>query len=124
MNAGRKPARKEKINVKMFKLFTVFFLFFLLGGCADITPPSPKDIIQRPLGTDSVKLGMAKDRVRDLWGEPDQINYVEDKKRWGGKREEWVYVARYSVLPVDAGYLSRTKKLYFDGENLTNIVEE
>lgn len=86
--------------------------------------PTPEDIIKRPIGTDSVKIGMTKDKVKELWGDPDQVNYVTDEKRWGGAREEWVYRGRYSSLPVDAGYLSKTKKLYFDGKNLTNIIEE
>ena len=106
-----------------FKIFLAGLILFSLTGCADFTPPTPKDIITQPLGTDSVKIGMTKDKVQDLWGRPDQVNYVEGDQRWGGEREEWVYVARYANLPVDADYLSRTKKLYFDGENLTNIVE-
>ncbi|MGB2706169.1 MAG: hypothetical protein WBC74_04880 [Candidatus Omnitrophota bacterium] len=104
------------------KLLLIPVLLLALAGCADLPIPSPDYIIERPIGTDSVKIGMTKDRVRDLWGDPDQINDVEDKERWGGKRVEWVYRAR-TELPVDAGYLSRTKKLYFDGENLTNITE-
>ena len=108
----------------MLKLFLTFVLFLSLTGCADITLPTPKDIIKQPLGTVSVKVGMTKGEVRDIWGEPDQINYVEDEKKWAGPRTEWVYAGRYSAVPIDAGYLSRTKKLYFDGENLTNIVEE
>ncbi|MFH1594742.1 MAG: hypothetical protein ABID09_08625 [Candidatus Omnitrophota bacterium] len=99
-------------------------LFFLLTGCADIAPPSPQDIIRRPLGTSSVKIGMTKSQVRNIWGEPAQINVVTDKERWGAERVEWVYVGRYGSIPVDAGYLSKTKKLYFDGDNLTNITEE
>ena len=109
--------------MKIRELFFVSLLLVFLIGCADITPPTPGYILQRPIGTDSVKVGMTKDKVKELWGDPDQINYVEDKKMWGGEREEWVYMAR-SALPVDAGYLSRTKRLYFDGENLTNITED
>lgn len=110
--------------MSIFRFFLIAILFLYLTGCADITPPTPEEIIKRPLGTDSVKIGMTKAEVKALWGEPDRINYVKDEKKWGGAREEWVYVARYSALPVDAGYLSKTKKLYFDSENLTNIVEE
>lgn len=108
----------------MFRLFLIAILFLSLTGCADITPPTPEDIIKRPLGSDSVKIGMTKDRIKEMWGEPDQINYVEDKKRWGGTREEWVYTGRYSAIPIDKNYLSKTKRLYFDGESLTNITEE
>jgi len=106
------------------KLIAAAILVSFLAGCAEFTPPTPAYILKRPLGTSSVKLGMTKDRVRDLWGEPNQINEVENEEAWGGKREEWVYVGRYSEIPVDAGYLSKTKRLYFDGDNLTNIVEE
>ena len=111
------------MNIPKFIIgFTL--LLFVLSGCADITPPTPGYILKRPLGTNSVKLGMAKDKVKDLWGDPDQVNTIEDDKRWGGEREEWVYVGRYSNIPLDAGYLSKTKKLYFDGDSLTNITEE
>ena len=110
--------------MKTYILFVLLVLVCVYTGCADITTPTPGYIINRPLGTDSVKLGMSKDKVRELWGEPDQINQVKENDRWGGEREEWVYVARYSNLPVNAGYLSKTKKLYFDGNNLTNISEE
>ncbi len=108
----------------MLKLFLISILFLSLTGCADITAPTPEYILKRPLGTDSVKIGMTKGKVKELWGDPDQINYVEDKEKWAGARIEWVYTGRYSAIPVDAGYLSKTKKLYFDGENLTNIMEE
>jgi hypothetical protein len=110
--------------VNTVKLFSAFILVLFCAGCAEITPPTPAYILKRPLGTDSVKLGMTKGKVKELWGEPSHINFTEDREKWGGKREEWVYLGRYSRIPVDAGYLSRTKKLYFDGENLTNIVEE
>ncbi len=93
-------------------------------GCAEMDLPTPKSILEQPIGTDSVKIGMTKNKVKGLWGAPDQINFVTDKEKWGGSREEWVYVGRYSALPIDADYLSKTRKLYFDGENLTNIVDQ
>ena len=108
----------------MFKFLLISILLFSLTGCAEIDAPTPKEIIKRPLGRGPIKVGMVKGKVRELWGEPDQINYVEDKEKWGGPREEWVYTGRYSAVPLDVGYLSKTKKFYFDGESLTNIVEE
>lgn len=93
-------------------------------SCADVMPPPPQKIIQTPIGTSSVKIGMTKDQVVDLWGEPDAKKVTEDSEKWSGAREEWLYRGRYSELPVDAGYLSKTKKLYFDGDNLTNITNE
>ena len=115
---------KKGCNVNTIMLFLATVLFLSLGGCTLVeTIPTPEYIIQRPIGTSSVKIGMSKNEVTALWGKPDQINLVEDKELWGGKREEWVYGATTSVIPIDAGYLSRTQKLYFDGENLTNIIE-
>lgn len=103
------------------------FLFFLLSGalalagCSAISVPTPNDVINHPLGTESIKIGMTKQQVESIWGKPNQVQTVEDKKRWNGPREMWLYNAQYNVIPVDAGYLSKTKKLYFDGENLTDI---
>jgi len=94
-----------------------------LTSCADVMPPTPQKIIQTPIGTSSVKIGMTKDQVVDLWGEPDAKRMVEESDKWSGPREEWLYRGRYQGLPVDAGYLSKTKKLYFDGDNLTNITD-
>ena len=72
----------------------------------------------------SVKIGMTKSQIKEIWGGPDQVNYVEDTERWGGPREEWVYFPMSSrTLPVGYGYFSTTRKLYFDGENLTNIID-
>jgi outer membrane biogenesis lipoprotein LolB len=110
--------------LNILKLLLAFLLVLSLTGCAEITPPTPKDIITRPLGPPSVKIGMTKDEVKALWGEPDRIGYVEDKEKWSGARTEWVYTGRYSAIPLDKNYLSKTKKLYFDGESLTSIVEE
>lgn len=92
-------------------------------GCAAITTPDPKEILDHPLGTESIKIGMTKDEVESLWGKPDEIRMVEDKDRWKESREMWVYRAHYGAIPVDAGYFSKSKKLYFDGNNLTNIGE-
>ncbi len=93
----------------------------LICGCNTLTIPSPDDIIKKPLGTESVKIGMTKGRVESIWGKPDQVTTVENKEKWSSPREVWTYDARYGAIPVDAGYLSRTQKLYFDGDNLTEI---
>ena len=92
-------------------------------GCAGIMPPSPDDVVSHPLGTESVKIGMTKAQVVGLWGKPDDVTTIEDKEKWKENREVWTYRAEYTAIPVDAGYLSKTKKLYFDGDNLTNIGE-
>ena len=109
--------------MKTIRLLLAFSLLVLSSGCADITLPTPKEILARPIGANSVRIGMTKSHVKDIWGGPDQVNYVEDSEMWEGPREEWVYLAISSNLPVASGYFSNTKKLYFDGENLTNIID-
>ena len=94
-----------------------------LYGCSVITVPNPEEVIKHPLGTESIKIGMTKQQVELLWGKPDEVRSVENKDRWPGPREMWVYRAQYGAIPFDAGYLSKTKKLYFDGDNLTDIGE-
>lgn len=123
-NAEKKPEKKERNKLNPIKLLFALVLVSFLIGCADIAPPTPSYILKRPLGTDRIKPGMTKAEVKELWGEPDQVNQVKDDERWGGEREEWVYVGSYSDIPVQSGYLFKTRKLYFDGENLTNITEE
>ena len=104
-----------------FVLFLVLVAF--LCGCSAITVPSPDDVIKTPLGTEAIKVGMTKQQVESFWGKPDEVKMVENKAKWKEPREMWVYRAQYGVIPVDAGYLSTTKKLYFDGDNLTEIGE-
>ena len=51
--------------MNILKLLLVLALLLSVSGCADIAPPTPEDIIKRPLGTDSVKIGMTKGRVKE-----------------------------------------------------------
>ena len=104
--------------------FCVLFTIVSFIGCAGINPPTPEEILKHPLGTTSLKIGMTRDEVESLWGKPDEINTnVESKEEWSGTREEWVYRGSQAgaIVPVDADYLSKTKRLYFDGNNLTEI---
>ena len=109
--------------MKIRRLISIAFASVIISGCAVIEPLTPEDVISHPLGTEAVKVGMTKSEVESLWGKPDDISVVEDKEKWEGPREVWTYRAQASAIPVDAGYLSKTKKLYFDGDNLTNIGE-
>lgn len=102
---------------------TAIVTVLIFSGCSVLTVPTPEVIIDHPLGTESIKIGMTKQQVEDLWGKPDDIKFVENPEKWKGTKEMWVYRAQYAAIPVDAGYLSKTKKLYFDGENLTEIGE-
>lgn len=96
-------------------------LLLVFSGCAVLDQvPSPEQVVNTPLGTDTIKIGMTKDQVTEIWGEPD---YVEMEKipQSGREREVWTYRARYSMVPINAGYLSKDRRLYFDGNNLTEI---
>lgn len=108
----------------MIRFLTVLFLLLFTVGCAEIEPPTPDQVISHPLGTEPLRLGMTKEAVISLWGKPDVINKIGVSKTLGGtQREEWVYHPRYSGIPIDTGYLSKAKFLYFDGNNLIRFGE-
>jgi len=92
-----------------------------ISGCAGIEPPNPGDIIRQPLGKDGLRAGMTKNEVMSIWGEPDTKNNNVLLEGSGKTREEWVYNARYEGIPIDKRYFSQTKRLYFDGNNLTDF---
>ena len=77
-------------------------------------------MIKYPLGKTDLRVGMTKNEVEAKWGKPDDKRMVEDKKKWSDPREMWVYHGQTGI-PIDAGWLSKTKKLYFDGNYLTDI---
>ena len=85
--------------------------------------PKPEEVLKYPLGKTDLRIGMTKQEVESRWGKPDQITTVEDKKRWQNIREMWVYHGQTGI-PIDADYLSKTRKLYFDGSFLTDIDEQ
>ena len=113
--------RRTDNHVKSLFFIILISTIPLICGCSTLAIPSPDEIIKKPLGTESVKIGMTKSRVESIWGKPDQVTTIENKQKWSSPREVWTYNAQYGAIPVDAGYLSRTQKLYFDGENLTEI---
>lgn len=92
-------------------------------GCTLIEAiPKPDEVLKYPLGKTDLRIGMTKHEVESKWGKPDEIRTVEDKNRWQDPREMWVYRAQ-TGLPIDADYLSRARKLYFDSQYLTDIDE-
>ncbi len=95
-------------------------------GCAEINPfEAPEQVIRHPFGTESIKIGMSKQEIVKEWGNPDVINSMGTADATGTRQEEWIYKSRqYAGIPVDAGYLSKNKYLYFDGNNLTLISDE
>ena len=115
------PVRKNKANLGLPALFIALALALICGCSVVETIPQADQVLKMPLGTESIRIGMTKQEVESHWGKPDSVQTVENKKRWSGPRDMWVYRANYGSIPVDAGYLSKTKKLYFDGANLTEI---
>ena len=113
------PRRDRQVTAAC--ITAVLMAAVMMCGCNTLTIPTPDEIIKKPFGTESVKVGMTKDQVESIWGKPDHVGAVENKEKWSSQREVWTYNARYGSIPVDAGYLSKTQKLFFDGENLTEI---
>lgn len=106
--------------MKLKYLGLVFAVIFMICGCSAIELPNPEEVVKYPLGKTDLRVGMSKQEVEAKWGKPDEIRTVEDKDKWAGPREMWAYHAQTGI-PIDAGWLSKTKKLYFDGNNLTDI---
>ena len=101
-------------------LFSGMLLILLFNlSCAEITPPTPYQVLKQPLGTGPLYKGMSKQEIIELWGQPNEINKLE-QQRWTEPKEEWVYKARVPAIPVDYNYLSRTKYLYFEGDTLVD----
>ena len=83
----------------------VVFLCFFIAGCSGFELSKTDDILNAPLGSGGLYLGMTKHKVISMYGEPDITGTVTSKV-WMEPREEWFYRGRYGVLPVNAGYLS------------------
>jgi hypothetical protein len=110
-----------KFNLQIF--IFLFFIFGLLVGCAEIEPPGPKEIMRQPLGESPLRMGMSKERVKSLWGDPDLIKVLESDAQ-GMIREEWIYRGRYPHLPINIDYLSESQHLIFDGNNLVKFYHQ
>ena len=106
------------------KLSILIIALSVLGyGCTLLEQiPNPGEVIKNPLGKTDLRVGMSRQEVESKWGKPDEKRMVDDKKRWPGPREMWVYHGQTGI-PIDADYLSKTKRLYFDGNNLTDMGE-
>ncbi|MFH1552942.1 MAG: hypothetical protein ABID83_04825 [Candidatus Omnitrophota bacterium] len=109
------------MKIHVLLVFTLLCVF--VAGCAEIEVPKSDQLLKAPLGDGPLVKGMTKYQVVSIYGEPKLKSTVRSSE-WGGPREEWFYSAQYTVLPVNAGYLSEDLYLYFDGENLTNISQK
>ncbi len=61
--------------MKTINALILMSMIIFISGCAEVDIPTPQDVLKHPLGTESVKRGMSKDQVKDLWGEPDETTY-------------------------------------------------
>jgi len=112
-----------KLDASKFIVFLglCFVLFFL--GCAEITPPGPEEIMRQPLGESPLRMGMTKEKIKSLWGQPDVIKVLGADAQ-GMVREEWIYRGRYPNLPINVDYLSETQHLFFDGSHLVRFYHQ
>lgn len=104
------------LSIVQYALVAVL-LVLALGGCAEIEPPGPEEIMRQPLGQSPLKIGMSKEQVKSIWGQPDSIKTVGTDFQ-GIVKEEWVYSGRYPNLPINVDYLSESQHLIFDGNYL------
>lgn len=122
-------ARSSKLEAgrmaMVFILLSAFCLQLsaLLIGCAEIKPPSPEEIMREPFGKGPLHVGMSKEKIKSIWGEPDMVNVLEADSQ-GLVKEEWIYRGRYPNLPINVGYLSETQHLFFDGEHLVRFYHQ
>lgn len=106
--------------MSVYALILSLVLVVSLSGCSGIEVSKTDEILRQPLGNGGLSVGMSKTQVKVEYGDPD-IKSTVSSPEWNSAREEWVYRAQYSGLPLNAGYLSEDLYLYFDGDNLTNI---
>lgn len=93
----------------------------IFSGCAEITPPTIKKVMESPLGTGPLRVGLTKEEVQEIWGRPDTVE-LQDADAWGREKELWIYEGRYpGLVPFDVGHASKTKYLTFDGNSLVSF---
>ena len=95
-----------------------------LFGCSEIQAPTPYEAATHPFGTGGpFTRGATKAEVLEAWGKPDHV-ISRGVDELGNVREEWIYTGRLQSLPIDYEYVSRTKHLFFEGENLARWTSE
>lgn len=114
----KKNIAGEEMKKNIFLTIMFFCFIALISACETLPPPTPEQIINNPLGTSSLKLGMAKEAVIAIWGQPNEV-IEKGSDELGSMIEEWIYYAKYPAVPVDYNYLSKTQVLTFSGNSLT-----
>lgn len=99
-------------------LLVAIGLSLSLSGCSEIQTPSVSHAMTHPFGTQApFERGTSKEEVLEDWGKPDEV-IPKGVDELGNTKEEWVYTGRLPGLPIDHEYLSKTKRLFFEGNNL------
>ena len=113
------------IRVWVVSLFGVVWVALGGAGCSDFRAPTTAgEVITHPLGTQApFQRGSSKSEVLAAWGNPDQV-VPQGVDELGNRREEWVYRGRLPAVPIDYEYVSRTKHLFFEGDNLIRWTSE
>ncbi|MBN1794549.1 MAG: hypothetical protein JW844_06240 [Candidatus Omnitrophica bacterium] len=107
-----------------YAVFACLCLFISGAGCTSGIKTDEEVSIRVPFrGEAHLRLGMDKEEVRMVWGEPDEVT-VLGYNEIGRMKEEWFYFGRIPEIPVNYQYFSKNKYLYFDGNNLVSFGEE
>ncbi len=107
--------------MKKILCFCFAVSLLVVSGCAEITPPTMESILESPLGTGPLRVGMTKEEVKEVWGLPDSIESLSSDE-WGREKVLWTYEGKYPGLVLfDVGHASKTKYLTFDGDNLVSF---
>lgn len=97
-------------------------MVFAAAGCALFHSTKPGEtIITHPIGTDSIKIGMTKEQVKSIIGDPDAVaskGATKDVLR--SDMEEWTYKGHYTEMPFKADYFGKNLVITFDGDNLVS----
>lgn len=121
MHKVRASAISDERTVTLFALLyavpcTLSAVFLL--GCSEIQTPTVSEAMTHPFGTQApFSRGTPKSKVLAEWGTPDHV-IVHGKDELGNPKEEWIYTGRLQGVPVDVGYVSKTKHLFFEGNSL------
>ena len=96
----------------------------LIGGCSEFQSPSLDQAVHQPFGNAApFKRGTTKAEILQEWGPPASV-VNKGLDELGNVREEWIYIGMLPGLPIDQEYISRTKHLFFEGDNMVRWTTE
>lgn len=120
----RAPYLKGAGLLAMTRILVAMSYSLSLTGCSEIQAPTAAEAMSHPFGTGApFTLGTTKSKVLESWGKPKHV-VVFGVDELGSAREEWIYEGWLPGLPIDHEYVSRTKHLFFEGENLVRWKEQ